>query len=677
MKLESFQVQNFRSIIDSTPIRVADITVLIGPNQAGKSSILQGLDKLSFDARFDAFDLTQLKGVSKQYLDGDLAPADIPIATATFCLDENESVELKNVLPQLATAPSKVTVTKTFDNWFRFSIAERPVAFPSRTLVETGKRKLLALLQDLEQAVQPHLGRHPNNQLRNELNQTVLGLRTTLGETLPTADTMNARILEFSKPVFDQPLKNELSTRASDMAGYSNGCFPSTVNEAQLFNYFLERLPRTAYFKTYERLEDSAPVEDLLKDDGQYPTFRNLLKLADLRVERLKGIRSEKQRQVYVENVSGRVTRLLREAWKGEDLHLQLRLSDDGKVLAFTKDSAAVETLLPPSSGSEGFQWWLGFYITFGASTDTEYKNAILLLDDPGVFLHPTGHKDLLKLFDSYLSKDVTTVYTTQIPFLIPREHLDRIRLVTKDHDGKSKVEENWFRGADTDVLAPLRAALGVSLGDSLFAGKNTIVVEGLSDRILVRAILEHLSVRGARKFEDLSNLEILGGNGAPSLLNLALLLQIQNLPYVVLLDNDDEGRKARESFPKSGIPSDNIVMLPLPPGSGRVDADIEDLFPVEMFAEAFQRVHGTKMKVEQAQVLEALRKGSGKLTNRARTFLRDRASRYDLDKTAIAYELAGQLHATDDLEAEVRSRFEQLADSIGARLSIYPAKPN
>lgn len=670
MKLESFQVQNFRSIIDSTPIRVADITVLIGPNQAGKSSILQGLDKLSFDARFDAFDLTQMKGISKKYFDGELLPENIPIATATFNLTNREAQDLVGILPELKEAPKKVAVTKTFDNWFRFTIQEKPVAFPSRSLVEAARHRLTTLLQELEQAAQPHLGRGPNHPYRNEFGGKLQAARAAVSNVLPTRDGIRATIQAFNAPDSDQQLKNEILARLTPMERLATEALPHSQQAVELFSFFLERLPRTAYFKTYDRLEDSAPTDELLKDNGQFPTFRNLLKLADLRVERLSHIVDEKQRQAYVENVSGHVTKLLREAWKGEDLQLQLRLSD-GKIMAFTKDSAAVETLLPPSSGSEGFQWWLGFYISFGASTRTEYKNAILLLDDPGVFLHPTGHKDLLKLFENYLTKEVSTIYTTQVPFLIPRDHLDRIRLVTKDVDGRSKVEENWFRGADTDVLAPLRAALGVSLGDSLFAGKNTIVAEGLSDRILVAAILDYLARKGIRRFDNLSDLEILGGNGAPSLLNLALLLQIQNLPYVVLLDNDDEGRRAKESFPKSGIPTDNIVMLPLP-GSVQEDVDIEDLVPVEMFATAFQRVHGSKMKVEQTQVLEALRRGNGKVSNRARAFLRERGSKYELDKTAIAYDIAGQLEVGDGVPAETRQRFEALADSIGSRLSLF-----
>jgi hypothetical protein len=676
MKLQWFEVQNFRSIIDSTRIRVADITVLIGPNQAGKSSILQGLDKLSFDAQFDPFDLTQLRGISKQYMDGELLPRDIPIATATLTLDDGEQTALRSVLPEIPEPVTEVSVRKTYDNWFRFDIGDVHLAFPSRTVVEHAKRRLTELIEELRTWADPHWGRAPNNHLRANFDQTLARAKALVASELPTQEEVATCVGAFKQDGYDAQLKEGVLTRLENLTQVASAGLPASSRDGQVFAYFLKRLPRTAYFKTYERLEDGAPIAELLQEDNRYPTFRNLLKLADLRVPRLSAIPDEKQKHAYIENASGRVTKLLRAAWEGEDLQMQFRLSE-GRLMAFTKDSAAVETLLPPSSGSEGFQWWLGFYITFGASTETEYKNAILLLDDPGVFLHPTGHKDLLKLFETYLGRDVTTVYSTQIPFLIPRDHLDRIRLVTKGEDGKSAVEENWHRGADSDVLAPLRAALGVSLGDSLFAGKNTVVAEGLSERILLYALLQYLGRTGVRKVGDTAELEVLGGNGAPSLLNLALLLQIQNLPYLVLLDNDDEGRRCKESFQKSGIPSDNISMIPLPGTDGRTDADVEDLFPVEMYAKAFSRVHGAKMKIPENEVLESMRRGSGKLTNRAKQLLKDRGSRYDLDKVAIAYDLAGQLETAEELPRTTIDLITKLTDSIAARLKIYAGSPS
>ncbi len=671
MKPTSFEVRNFRSIVDSTTIRLADITVLIGPNQAGKSSILEGLNKLSFDARFDPFDLTQLRGTSKQFMDGELLPKDIPVVTAAFELDDEERTKLAPLMPAGPEPPKEIAVTKTYDNWFRFAFGGTQVAFPSRTVVEHAKTRLAAELEALRAQAEPFWARQPNAPHRPVFDATLAKARELVGRRLPLCDEFCSAVESFKNDSFEQQLKDLTASHIKALTRIAAEGLPATSEMAKLSEFFLMHLPRTAYFKTYERLEDGAPVSELLEDNNRFPTFRNLLKLADLRVRQLSAIAEDKQKQAYIEHASGRVTKLLREAWKGEDLQLQFRFSE-GRLMAFTKDSAAVETLLPPSSGSEGFQWWLGFYITFGASTETEYKNAILLLDDPGVFLHPTGHRDLLKLFETYLARDVTTIYSTQIPFLIPKEHLNRIRLVTKTADGKSAVEEKWYRGGNTDVLAPLRAALGVSLGDSLFVGKNTVVAEGLSDRILLYAILAYLGKTGARRLVDLAELEVLGGNGAPSLLNLGLLLQIQNLPYLLLMDNDEEGRRCRESFVKEGIPEDNMVLIPLDEADGRTDADVEDLFPVEMYAEAFTRVHGARMKLSSMEVLDELRRGNGKFTNRAKNLLRERASRYELDKVAIAYEIAAQLESMGKLPAKNTALFERLADSLASRLKVY-----
>ncbi len=56
MKLKEFQVTNFRNIIDSGPITVADLTALVGQNESGKSNLCEALWKLTpadGQAKFD------------------------------------------------------------------------------------------------------------------------------------------------------------------------------------------------------------------------------------------------------------------------------------------------------------------------------------------------------------------------------------------------------------------------------------------------------------------------------------------------------------------------------------------------------------------------------------------------------------------------------------------------
>jgi predicted ATP-dependent endonuclease of OLD family len=46
MKLRSFRVTMFQSVLDSTEINVDDVTCLVGKNEAGKSALLKALYKL-------------------------------------------------------------------------------------------------------------------------------------------------------------------------------------------------------------------------------------------------------------------------------------------------------------------------------------------------------------------------------------------------------------------------------------------------------------------------------------------------------------------------------------------------------------------------------------------------------------------------------------------------------
>jgi len=391
-------------------------------------------------------------------------------------------------------------------------------------------------------------------------------------------------------------------------------------------------------------------------------TFHNFLKLAEIKIDTVERLKEEKRRQVYIESGCGKATQLLRDAWHQEVLDIELRFSDD-RFMVFTKNSKAVETLLPPSLGSEGFQWFLGFYINFGAATNAEYKRAILLLDDAGVFLHPKGHKDLLDLFEEYLKRDVTTIYSTHLPFLIPRKKLKRLRLVEKPPEGRTYVTEKFYAVKDKDILYPLRAALGVTLADSLFVGEKTIVAEGLSDRILLNGMLEEFVRRNIKKM-DLEHVEILAGEGVPGAKNYALMLQIENLPYVVVLDNDGEGRNAKEDYAKDGIPEENVILLPAVNDSQK-DFDIEDMFPLDIYAEAFQNVHGRFLNLTSEQVLDALKEGKGKVNNKASSVLKKSRIKYQLDKVRIAYEMLRIVSQAEKLDDVLIKSFGRLFDEL------------
>ncbi len=274
-----------------------------------------------------------------------------------------------------------------------------------------------------------------------------------------------------------------------------------------------------------------------------------------------------------------------------------------------------------------------------------------------------------MELFEKYLENNVTTIYSTHLPFLIPSDKLHRLRLVEKTDAARSKVSEKFWAISGKDVLYPLRAALGITLADSLFLGSVTIIAEGPSDGILLNGMLDLFRKKSLRPLRDADDIQILTGKGATRAKENAILLQIEKLPYVLLLDNDQEGQNARKDAIEDGIPDDRIVLLPGLSDSKQKEFDIEDLFPPEVYGKAFHKVHGAELEWSEEDTVKKLSEGNEKLNNRAKRLLKE--SNYDLDKVSVAKEI---LRIMDDGQTNniVEERFGELFDELNTRVSLY-----
>lgn len=702
MKLQSFRIQNFRSLFDSGIVKVDEITVLIGPNESGKSSLLQGLASISMDEMCGDFDLTQLEGVAKKYMDRDLKGSDIEIVWAKFWLDPQDKEELASIIrepeqeqgqtessagegelqksakmdvPLNAPAfisPDYLEVKKYYDGFYKLFLNGSEIRFPSQAAIESAQEKIGKELENLSsEANSKFLIRSPNNQFKPQFDEALKSLSKGKIMRQEEGKPLVQKLEEIQQLGFDEEFKRFIKSVTNRIKKIIESGFLGSNLEVRAYEYILKRMPKTVYFRIYERMEDEVLIKELKEKPDRHKTFVNFLTLAEINlntIERLINDGEDSRIPVYLENGCGKATRLLREAWKQEVLDVELRYLD-GRLLVFTKNSKAVETLLPPSSGSEGFQWYFGFYINFGAATKAEYKNAILLLDDPGVFLHPTGHRELLDLFEKYREDNVMTIYATHLPFLIPRDKLLRLRLIEKE-GARSKVSEKFWAISHKDVLYPLRAALGVTLADSLYVGAVTIIAEGPSDGILLGGMLELFRRHGVRKIRPSLDVQLLSAKGASKAKEHAILLEIERLPYTLVLDNDQEGQITKKEAIEEGIPESKILLLPSFPDIAPREYDLEDLFPLDIYAKAFHNVSGNILKLTYEDVLKRLGDGKVKICNRAKQLLKE--VNYDLDKIAVAREILKVSAEPPQLDKTLEQRFCQLFDDVNKRIPLY-----
>lgn len=238
------------------------------------------------------------------------------------------------------------------------------------------------------------------------------------------------------------------------------------TNMAQL----LKILPKIIYFSNIPLLKNKVDYDSLISNSSAFLTEKNLLKIGGIEDYELLFEDSSRGRRAG-EEASRIITEQIRRVWSQEQT-IEIKLNINGRVLYidFADSTTVLDT---PESRSLGFRWYLSFYVNFISQTFEGRSNEyIFLIDEPGIHLHPAGQKDLIKVLED-LSLKNQLIYTTHSPFLIDRNHPERVFLVEKDKSG-TKVDSKSYR----DNWKPLRKQIGLTISDLFFFNDQSLILE-------------------------------------------------------------------------------------------------------------------------------------------------------------------------------------------------------
>ena len=199
-------------------------------------------------------------------------------------------------------------------------------------------------------------------------------------------------------------------------------------------------------------------------------------------------------RSYQLNAASVRLTKEIQQVWVPEANRAeadQLRIDVDQQYLkVVVVDDLGVEVELDQRSA--GFQWLVSFFVVFFAETKDKHKNAILLLDEPGLSLHGLKQREFRNTI-SRLAEYNQTLYTTHSPFLVGPDELDLVRVVEMTDRGTGTQVHSKVLASDPGALLPLQEALGYDLAQSLFGQDRNLVLEGLTDYWYVESVAQLL----------------------------------------------------------------------------------------------------------------------------------------------------------------------------------------
>jgi predicted ATP-dependent endonuclease of OLD family len=484
MQLNFVEMEGFRSVRGKLSLFVeANVTVILGPNDHGKTNLLAAISFLNDDNKFEAEnDLNwDLEGQGERF----------PSLRFHFSLAEHERKELCDV-----------------ENEIRKSQAEAKTA----GAVATGSEAVPAT--------------------ENVLLEEPIALKD-VPETAQfyrqgVASTLN---LEGWQDFYDDVI-------------------------TKLRSY----LPRAEIIKPYDRISDTVTAAELTGDKNEF--MRGIFYYAGLDPDNAADLFEQNDRtERTLQKASETLDESLKKSWsQGEALRFYLNHHSKMDAIQLKIDDPAVTLRrVRASQRSAGFTNYFAIKTILHAR-QKEHRAAsyLLLFDEPGLYLHPSGQFDLLRALET-LSKTDQVVYVTHSLFMINKSYPARHRLIYKGEEG-TVIEGKPFVSRWGSVLS----TLGLSLSGTILFANEILLTEGDSDPVYIQACFQRMIA------EKKINAEINGfsalstSNGKNADVMLRIFRESKPTPKIMMLFDGDQGGKEREAELKAlsaegGVPSHRL----------------------------------------------------------------------------------------------------------------------
>lgn len=668
MKLESFRVRNYRSINDSGEITVSRITALLGRNESGKSNLLRALHSLNPISGFAA--LSPIKDFPR-HRRLEECTGNTPVLSTTWVLEDEDKTALLEVFPR-ATGVSKVNIGRSYGD------KSMTVSFPELEAIPFDEPDTKGRVKKVAAAVRAAAQKQ---EAPTALDAAADAFETAASVTILRSKwakqtSAAAKALRTALAGADAELTEKQESTLSELEELADSIVGDSVAKQQANNWIVGAMPKFIYVDEYPELDGHQDIAAYIHRRSQSQqsdsdrNFEKLCKVAGLdpdKLQELHGQNDYETRNQLANRASAVVTAEIKRLWKDRALKIRFNLDAHHLDTIISDPTSTYDVEVNLNDRSRGFQWFFAFYITFSADTDGGHaENAVLLLDEPGLYLHAKSQSDLLHHLEVDFSNQV--LYSTHSPFMVPPHALDSVRTVNIAEDAGTTVTNDPT--GDARTLFPLQAALGYNLAQSLFVGPNNLVVEGVTDFWIMSAVSAYASEKGKASLSPA--LTITPAGGAQKVSYMVALLTSESLNVLVLLDTERDSKTTKDELLKAKlIREQNVVFVSEAFASPPPEADIEDLLDLAIYETLVRESYASELKGKSltlnANIPRVAKRIEAGLADLGIPFHKTRPTRLFLKKMAL--EPAKVM--TDDSLA----RFEALFTLINGRLDRHVAR--
>lgn len=667
LRLIKARVQNYRSIVDSGEIDVEKLkTILVGPNEAGKTVLLKAIQQLKKPEDIPGFDY--LRDYPRSLLNdiqkGIIKTSAITVVTGYFELEEED----KKLIPTEFHV-CQYKVYKNLDNQLFHSLE----GGPGKIYFKDIKNNFIRMTSHMDKQFNEEDGMKPSESFK-ELTNDWLEYISISGEKSKSLKLWlegNYQFIEEDNEKEEERYSNlveqiEFNSKREEVLEVLDKRTPVFI----LFNNYFKVRPIIHLEHLAQRVEKNI-LDDEYYDYGNICLLKLLgftpRQLADIGnitspnindSDALKEYRDKLDARSYqLNSASVKLTDEIRKVWMPNPNRPEadkLKVTADSQYLkVVVEDDIGVDIEL--DQRSEGFQWLVSFFIVFFSEAMDKHENAILLLDEPGMSLHGLKQRDFRETI-SRLAETNQTIFTTHSPFLVGPDELDIVRVVELKNRKEGTKVHTTISSSDPAGLLPLQEAFGYDLAQSLFSQQRNLILEGITDYWYLEATAELLRSGHVVNLND--KIALVFANSAGKVVYYATILHAHNLKVAALLDSDSAGNQAAQQENLIHTLGNNKILRTKDYCEGIEKSEIEDLLRetlIKIVTDQFGKdVSNTADKQPNRSIIDVF------------TSEIDNFSKYKLAKAYVRWT---RENSANELAEKERNQFKKLIETINKAL--------
>jgi predicted ATP-dependent endonuclease of OLD family len=550
MKLVKVGLEGYARFRDRQEIDVdAPLIALIGPNEAGKTSLLQALQQLNGDGDFQTPEVSRrFEGTTEVW--------------ARYVLDDAD----RAAMPGEAQNTRQLVVTKRQDGSLGYEF--QPAVRRYRPTREEQVDAALAEIDRLrpppakDEDEEPNDERAALNAYLDETSATLAEIGASDRDSIPQAatNTLGAQRDQARTKEYE-----DLADTLETVVAYETN---HPFNQAR--EVASERRPTFIEFT-----DDDLNVPDAHNlDDAPTQGLDNLLAMGGTSWGELVAADEDRgHMRGLLKAVNARINSALKE-WNQDIVEVELDV-----------DARALQVLVATSADDYiGFgrrSSGLRMFVALCAFVARHHPRVppVLLIDEAERHLHYDAQADLVRVLSDQ-QQAASVIYTTHSAGCLPADLGTGIRAVEpfEDNDGpdQSRLVANFFES--DHGIRPLLIALGAST--FALSLREAVFVEGISDAVLLPVLLRQVTGMEDLPFQVLPGISKAG-------VEHARLLEASAKGVVYLLDGDAAGQSRREEMlDEWKLDGDRIFLLPADT-RGKGETTLEDLLAHDVYRDS------------------------------------------------------------------------------------------